>query len=173
MNEIVRIPEERINILIGKDGRTRKTIEKRCSVKLKISEEGVEIRGDPENVFFATDVVKAIGRGFEPRKALKLLRDEYALYVIPLRELVSTDKAMTRVKGRVIGENGTVKTRIEEATDSFLSIYGSTISIISKIDTMEYAKEAISMLIEGARHSSVLAYLSKSRREIMDSRLRS
>jgi len=37
---------------------------------------------------------------------------------------------------------------------------------------MEYAKEAISMLVEGAPHTTVLNYLAKARREIMDSRLK-
>ncbi len=172
MTEIIRIPEERVKVLIGKEGRTKKTIEQRCGVGLQISDEEVQISGDPADTYFAMEVVKAIGRGFEPRKALLLLKDDYTFYLIPLRELLPTDKAIKRLKGRVIGEEGRIKTLIEEATDSFVSVYGNTIAIIAKADSIEYAKEAISMLINGAKHSTVLSYLAKSKREIMDSRFR-
>jgi rRNA processing protein Krr1/Pno1 len=37
---------------------------------------------------------------------------------------------------------------------------------------MEYAKEAIGMLIDGARHASVLGYLAKAKREIVEARLK-
>jgi ribosomal RNA assembly protein len=172
MNEIIRIPEERVKILIGKNGKTKKMLEKRCRIRLKIEDGDIVISGEPTDIFFASDVIKAIGRGFEPRKALLLLKDEYMFYLIPLREVVSSDKAITRLKGRIIGEKGSIRLRIEEATESFISVYGSTIAIIAKVDTIEYAKEAVSMIISGARHSSVLAYLSKAKKEIMDSKFR-
>ena len=172
MTEIVRIPEERVSVLIGKDGRTRKSIESKCNVELKISDGEVEISGDAADIFFASEIVKAIGRGFEPRKAMLLLKDDFMFHLIAMREIVSSDKAIIRLKGRVIGEDGKIKTMIEESTDCFLSVYGNTIGIIAKADTIEYTKEAISMILNGARHSSVLSYLSKARREILESRFR-
>ncbi len=171
--EIVKIPNERVKVLFGEEGNTLKKIEKKCKVKIIIAAEGeIEIDGEAEDVFFARDVVKAIGRGFIPDIALRLIGSDYGLYVIPLKEVTGSDKAMTRLKGRVIGENGRIKGQIEQATDSFLSIYGNTVSVISRIDTMEYAKEAITMLLDGARHTTVLGYLAKTRREIMDARLK-
>ena len=142
-------------------------------MELIVEPEGeVEIEGDAADIFFARDIVKAIGRGFTPETALKLLGHDYGLYVIPLKELISSENAIARIKGRIIGEKGRIKGQIEDATDSYLSIYGNTVAIISRIDTMEYAKEAVGMLIDGARHSTVLAFLSKSKREIMESRLK-
>lgn len=172
MTQIIRIPEERINILIGKGGKTKKSVESRCKVELKISEGEVEISGDATDIFFASEIVKAIGRGFEPRKAMLLLKEDFLFHLIALREMLPNDKAIIRMKGRVIGEDGRIKTLIEESTDSFLSVYGNTICIIAKADTMEYAKEAISMILNGARHSSVLSYLSKAKRQILESRFR-
>ncbi|MEW6035761.1 MAG: KH domain-containing protein [Candidatus Micrarchaeota archaeon] len=173
MTEIIRIPAERVKALLGKDGATRKKIESRCNVRLDVDPEGeVEIDGDPADVFFVRDIVKAIGRGFTPEAALRLMGHDYGLYVISLKEIISSENAMTRLKGRVIGERGKVKAQIEEATDAYVSVYGNTISIIAKIDTMEYAKEAVGMLIDGARHTTVLAYLAKAKREIMESRLK-
>lgn len=173
MTEVVKIPLERVKILIGENGTTKYKIEKKCNVELIIDSEGdVEIKGDAAEVFFAKDIVKAIGRGFSPRDALRLADQDYNLYIIALKEIVGSEKAMTRLKGRVIGERGKIKAEIESATESNLSIYGSTVSIISKIDTMEYAKEAVAMLLEGATHSALLTYLAKTRREIMESRLK-
>jgi ribosomal RNA assembly protein len=173
MGEFVKIPAERVRVLNGKDGSTKKRIEKKCNVELIIDPEGeVEIEGDPADVFFARDIVKAIGRGFTPESALKLLGHDYGLYIIPLKDHVTSENALARVKGRVIGEKGKIKAQIEEATDSYVSVYGNTIAIISRIDSMEYAKEAIGMLIDGARHTSVLGYLAKAKRELMESRLK-
>ena len=172
MTEIIRIPEERVKVLIGKDGRTKKVIETKCKVELKITDGEVEVSGDATEIFFASEIVKAIGRGFEPRKAMLLLKEDFMFHLVALREILPSEKAIIRMKGRVIGEDGRIKTMIEESTDSFLSVYGNTIGIISKADTIEYAKEAVSMILNGARHASVLAYLSKAKREILESRFR-
>lgn len=171
--EFLKIPVERVRVLLGPAGATKKKIERKCNVELKVGGDGeVEIEGDPSDVFFARDVVKAVGRGFTPDSALRLMGHDYGLYIIPLKDMVSSDNAIARVKGRIIGEKGRIKSQIEEATDSWLSIYGNTVAIISRVDTMEYAKEAIGMIIDGARHSTVLAFLSRSKREIMEARLK-
>ncbi|MBU0590922.1 KH domain-containing protein [Candidatus Micrarchaeota archaeon] len=171
--EIIKIPVERVHALIGKNGAIKRTLEKKCKVTLNISDDGeVQIEGDPQEVFFAKDVVKAIGRGFATRDALRLINGDYVFYIIPLKEFLNSDKAITRMKSRVIGENGSIKSQIEHSTDSFLSIYGNTISIIARLDTIEHAKEAIGMLLSGTTHSGVLNYLSKTRRGVMQARLR-
>ncbi|MFH1520439.1 MAG: KH domain-containing protein [Candidatus Micrarchaeota archaeon] len=173
MTEYLKIPVERMKILVGKDGITKKKVENKCNIKLIVDTDGdVGIDGEPEDVFFAKDIVKAIGRGFTPEEALRLLAHDYGLYIISLKEYTHSEKAVTRLKGRIIGEKGKIKHNIEDATDSYISIYGSTISIIAKIDTMEYAKEAIGMLVNGARHTSVLGYLAKIKREIWEARLK-
>jgi ribosomal RNA assembly protein len=172
-NEILKVPSERVHALIGEGGATKRLIEQKCKVTLRIERDGdVEIGGDPADIFFAKDVIKAIGRGFAPGQALKLMDHDFNLVIIPLKEITGSDKALIRLKGRVIGENGKIKNRIEEATDSFLSVYGNTIGIISRTDTMEYAKEAVMMLLEGARHATALGFLAKAQREIMENRLR-
>jgi ribosomal RNA assembly protein len=171
--EMIRIPEERVKILIGREGKAKHLIEKKCNVTLTVDSEGeVQITGDTTKVFFALDVVKAIGRGFEPRTALKLLDNEHGLYIVSLKEIANSDKAKQRLKGRVIGEKGKIKTEIENSLDAKLSIYGSTIGIIARIDTMEQAKEAVDMLLRGAKHTSVLNYVAKAKRQIMQDRLR-
>ncbi|MEW6722812.1 MAG: KH domain-containing protein [Candidatus Micrarchaeota archaeon] len=173
MSEFVRIPAERVKVLRGRDGAAKRKLEKRCNVELVIDSEGeIEILGDPADIFFARDVVKAVGRGFTPEYALKLLDHDFGLYIIPLKEMISSENALVRIKGRIIGEKGRVKSAIEEATDAYISVYGNTVAIIARIDGMEYAKEAVGMLIDGARHTSVLSYLARAKRELIESRLK-
>jgi ribosomal RNA assembly protein len=173
MTEIVKIPLERVKVLLGDKGSTRERIEKKCNVELSVEKEGdVEISGEATDVFFAKDVVKAIGRGFAPGDALRLAGQDYNLHIIQLKELAASERAMTRLKGRVIGRNGRIKGDIEAATQSAISVYGNTISVISGIDTMPYAREAIGMLLEGATHTALQTFLSKARREILETRLR-
>jgi ribosomal RNA assembly protein len=172
--EIIRIPAERVSILIGEDGQTKKKIEEKCGISLDIDSEGeVTIEGEPSEIFFCKDIILAIGRGFAPRVALKLYESEHGLFIFNLRDILSTDKAIRRMKGRVIGEDGKTRLAIEEATDSYISVYGHTIAVISKMDSMHHAREAIGLLLEGANHSTVYGYLAKAKRQIIESRLKS
>lgn len=170
--DIIRIPAVRVAALIGKDGATKALLEAQCKVALHVSPEGeVELGGEQADIFFAHEVVHAIGRGFEPDYALKLLKEDYQLAVIDLKDYVHSENAIHRIKGRIIGEEGKMKLEIESATDSFLCIYGNTVSIISKLDSIEYAKEALFKLIGGAQHAGVFTYLSGIRRRLMAERL--
>ena len=171
--EVIRIPAERVKILVGKDGKTKELIEKKCRVELKVDKEGeVDIKGESAEVFFAKDVILAIGRGFNPQKALKLLNPDYQLHIFHLKEYLSTEKAIKRIKGRIIGEDGKMKEEIEDATDSYLSVFGNTVGIISKIDSIVYAQEVVEMLINGAKHASAYNYLGRARKRILESRLK-
>ena len=68
------------------------------------------------------------------------------------------------MKGRVIGANGKSRTVIEELTESNISVYGKTISIIAPIDTINDAKQATEELLGGAQHAGVYHTLEKKRR---------
>jgi ribosomal RNA assembly protein len=167
--EIIRIPKERVGALL----QAKPQIEKKYEVEVVVGEEGeVELKGESVWTYLAKDVVQAIGRGFSPQEARKLFKDNYSFYVIDLREHFSTDNAMRRVKGRIIGEKGKVKEDIEKATESTIEVYGHTVGIIAPADAMEYAKEAIRMIMEGAPHTTVINYLGRIRETLMFDRLK-
>lgn len=170
--EIIKIPEKRISAFIGESGKTKKLIERKCEVKLRIEPDGeVHVDGDPAQVYFAKEVVRAIARGFEPNDALAILKENSQFILIDLKEILHNDKAITRIKGRIIGEKGKMKTEIEAATQSRISVYGYTVGIIADMETMEYANEAVSRLINGAEHAGVFAYLAKAKRDILRKKL--
>ena len=171
----VKIPQERVGALIGPEGRVKAAIEKNLSVELQVESEtgGVTITllptaSDPTVLFRAKETVIAIGRGFSPERAFRLLHDdEVLLDIIDLREVVGRSQSdIKRLKGRVIGKNGKTRMLIEELTESSLSVYGHTISIIGNADQKEAAKEAIRMLIRGSQHSTVYRFLHRKRREL-------
>ncbi|MFH1306515.1 MAG: KH domain-containing protein [Candidatus Micrarchaeota archaeon] len=163
--EIVRIPRERVEALKGEGDETLRMLEEKLDLKISVDKEGdVEIEGESVNVFFALPVIKAVGRGFEPRIALKLRDDEYGLKVIDLCDYAKNKKQMTRVKGRIIGENGKAKEIIESEAECNLAIYGHTVGIIGRLDVIDVAATAVFKLAEGTPHSGVYFYLEKNKR---------
>lgn len=167
--QIVKIPSERVKALLGESGAAKEYLERRMKVSLQADEGGaVEIDGEPIDEFIAKDVVKAIGRGFEPSVALKLISDDYGFKLIDLRDHAGSEKARHRLMGRVIGEKGRTKEIIKEEVGADVACYGHTIGVIAKLDALNYAIEAIFKLIEGSNHSTVYAYLEKCRRRIKE-----
>ena len=165
-----RIPKERIAVLIGPGGRVKKDIEAATHAKLHIdSEEGdIAITGDDSlGMYSAREVIKAIGRGFNPDVAPLLLRQDYTLEVLSLPDYLGKSKNKTiRLKGRVIGEGGKTRRLIEEHTETSISVYGKTIAIIGKVENASVAKKAIEDLLSGAPHAAVYRWLEKKRKDL-------
>jgi len=163
----VHIPLERVAILIGQDGRIKLQLEKEARVELDIdSEDGyVDIlltseTEDPTVAWAVRDCIKAIGRGFNPRRAFALLDPDIFLEIIPLE---GSPKWIQRMRGRLIGERGKTRRIIEQNTDAQISVYGQTVSVIGTLEEIRVAREAIQMLLRGDRHSSVYRYLQNLR----------
>ena len=176
----VRIPIERVGVLIGPKGSVKTHIEKKCKVKLWIDSDTGEVEisptseiEDPSFLLKAQNIVLAVGRGFSSEKALKLLDDEYLLEIFDLRGFIGRSrKNLMRVKGRIIGERGKTRRIIEEATGADISIYGHTIAIIGKHDEILVAREAVQRLISGSEHSAVYRLLGKRKHELKKERLK-
>ena len=161
-----KIPKERIAVLIGKDGITKKQIESATNIKLKIdSKEGdVFLEGeDALGLYSAREVVKAIGRGFNPEIALLLLKPDYMFEMLNMLDYVKSKNSIIRLKGRVIGAEGRSRKTIEELTETYISVYGKTIGIIGFSENVTIAKKAIESLLSGSPHSSVYKWLEKRR----------
>ncbi|NWF96397.1 MAG: RNA-processing protein [Candidatus Thorarchaeota archaeon] len=171
--ETLRIPTERVGVIIGRNGRVKKRIESLTNVILEIDHEGLVIirsppdTEDPVLLWKARDIVHAIGRGFSPHNALTLIDEDARLVVMSLKENAgSSPSHIKRISGRLIGERGRARRVIEEITGVKVSVYGHTASIIGVDPGLEYATRAIEMLIQGAPHPAVYGYLEKMRREI-------
>ena len=168
---MIRIPTERIAVLIGKNGKTKSEIEKACSVSLEIDSQTGETlvsgNGDIEKIqpFKAVEIVSAIGRGFSPENAMTLLKGENTLHVIDLREFAGKSPSQVeRIKGRIIGEGGKARKNMENLSGTNISVYGRTVAIIGDITKLKLAVDAISSLSSGSMHGSVYSKLESARR---------
>lgn len=188
--QVVKVPRDRIGVLIGKDGMVKEMVEKRCNVKLYIDgnddvsvaivskddtpptpppTEAIDIK-----VFKAVEFVTAIARGFSPDRAMRLINDEECMInVINLKDHVGrSHNALQRIKGRLIGSNGKARRLIEELTGAYISVYGHYVAIIGKAEEVRLAGEAVTMLINGSMHSTVYNMLQKARRRAKMERLK-
>ena len=172
----VKIPKERVAILIGKDGKTKREIERRGQVKLEIdSEEGevnVNQKGEPLNAAITLKVVQAIGRGFNPKKAVSLFNDNIELNVISLREFARPGShRIEEIRGRLIGRSGRTREIIEELTSTYVSVYGDTVSVIGDYLSLSYSREALMMIIQGRKQRTVYNYLEGIARDLRVKRI--
>jgi len=176
---MLRIPTERIAVLIGKKGKTKSEIEEACYVKLDIDSETGETLissdGDVEKIqpFKAVEIVSAIGRGFSPKKAMTLLNGDNTLHVIDLREFTGKSPTQVeRIKGRIIGEGGKARKNMENLSSTSISVYGRTVAIIGDATKLKLAVDAISSLSSGSMHGSVYRKLEFARRREKVEKLR-
>ncbi len=166
----LKIPKERVAVLIGIGGSIKKKIEQETNSKLDIdSQEGdVFVMGtDAMGLLTAREIVKAIGRGFNPDFAFLLLKPEYVLELISIRDFAGKSKNdEIRLKGRVIGEAGKSRRTIEGLTGAYISVYGKTIAILGESERVSMAKRAIDSLLSGSPHSTVYSWLEKRKKEV-------
>jgi ribosomal RNA assembly protein len=174
-NTFLKIPKERVGVLIGPEGKTKKHIEEKLNVELQIDSEAGDVAiavaeraEDPSTLFKAKDLITAIGRGFSPEHAFRLVRDEEAILdLIDLRSVFGKSEAdIKRVQGRIIGMSGKTRRIIEELTETNVSVYGHTVGIIGTLEQVQVAREAIEMLIKGSMHGTVYRFLHRKRREL-------
>jgi ribosomal RNA assembly protein len=167
----VKVPDDRIGVLIGAGGETMREIEDQAEVRLDIDSEsgsvGIESTGDPVTALKGPDIVRAIGRGFKPEVALRLLEDDMMMFdLIDIDEAARNDNDLRRQKGRLIGEGGRTRELMEELTGAAVVIYGSTLGIIGGPQQVEAVREAAEMLLEGAPHGAVYSFLERKRDEL-------
>ena len=169
--KLLRIPNDRIAVLIGKSGSVKSKIEELCFVSLDIDGETGEVViksiGDVENMqpFKAMEIVTAIGRGFSPENALTLLKGENTLHVIDLREFAGKSTAnIERIKGRIIGEGGRARRNMENLSSTHISVYGRTVSIIGDASKLRLTVDAISAISSGGMHGAVYDKLEAANR---------
>jgi ribosomal RNA assembly protein len=171
----VKIPKERVAVLIGKSGEVKKELESLTDTKIDVdSKEGdVRIFGkDSLKMYSLREVVKAIGRGFNPEIARLLLKQDYSLEIINLLDFVKNKDHFERIKGRVIGAEGKSRQTIEALTGTFISVYGKTIGIIGDPEGVVSSKKAVESLLQGSPHSNVYRWLEKNKKVLKEKQIR-
>ena len=112
------------------------------------------------------DLIMAIGRGLAPKRALQLLNDDIFLRMYDIREWVGRQpNQVRRMRSRLIGTNGRIRSLIEELSGCEISIYGSTVLIIGDDESLLIAGPAIEGILRGSEHGTVLYGLEQDRRK--------
>jgi len=171
--EVIRIPKERIAVLIGHDGKKKREIQQRSGIRLRVDSETGEVWMDTEKEFDpllrikVRNIIKAIGRGFSPEHAFKLFQDDTVFELVDIRDYVGKRRnQVERVRARIIGKRGKTRTYVENLTNTHISIYGNTVGIIGDIFDVQVAHIAMDMLLNGARHGTVYSFLEGKKREM-------
>ena len=172
MEHLARIPQDRIAVLIGKGGETRRMLEEACGATLEIDSKNGEVMADwgegsvdPIVRMKVPDVIVAIGRGLAPKRAIQLIQDEVSLKMYDIREWVGKQPNQTRrMRSRLIGRNGRIRSLIEEISRCELAIYGSTVLVIGDEDGLALAAPAIEGILRGSEHSTILHGLEQDRK---------
>lgn len=162
----VRIPEERVAVLIGENGETKEDIEEVANIKLQVKDNLATIEGDPMDEMDGANIVKAIGRGFNPEKAVNLAEKDKILHLIDINNFADTQNSKERLKGRVIGRDGETRKHLEKQANVEIAVYGKTIGIIGYAENIQIVNEAIRMLLQGSTHSTAYQYIEKNQDKI-------
>lgn len=172
MEQYLKIPKDRIGAMIGPSGEVKREIERRTGIKVDVDSDTGEVTisydnaRDPVLVLKVNDLVKAIGRGFSPDRAFRLLKDDQYFALMDIHEYVGKKiEHVRRMKARLIGTGGKTRRIIEELSEAELSIYGDTIAIIGAAESLDVARTALDMILTGSEHSAVYSYLEHTRRQ--------
>jgi len=169
----LKIPLDRVGVLIGHKGEVKKDIEEKSGLKINIDSKTGEVilddhdMEDPLTTIKIENIVKAIGRGFSPENAYRLFDDNADFFSFDLRDYVGKkENHIRRLRSRIIGKEGKTKHVLEELTDAKISIYGHTISVISDVVRMNILKKSIDMLLTGSKHATVYRFVELQMKEL-------
>ncbi|MFZ8822541.1 MAG: KH domain-containing protein [Desulfurococcales archaeon] len=164
-----KVPLDRVGVIIGGGGSVIDMLRRRLGVSVKVDSTTGAVVIEPispstpvANLLKAREYIDAIGYGFSPERAERLLDEDQVLLVIDLKSYVGdSENHLKRIKGRIIGEGGRARRNLEEITNTYISVGEATVAIIGGFEEAEVARQAIQMLIEGRQHTTVYKYAER------------
>lgn len=171
--EYLKIPLDRVGPLIGTKGEVKKEIERLTGTSLFVnSDDGTvsisadENMEDPFGVLKSYDIVKSIGKGFNPETAIKLNDDDLYLEVVKLNSYINeSEKELDRQIAKIIGKKGIVVKNISSMAEISIKVYNEEVSLIGEFENVMTAKKAVEMLLNGVPHKTVYNFLKTEQKE--------
>lgn len=159
------VEKDRVGIIIGKKGTTKRLVEKECGVRLRLSRAGeVTVLGDALKTFLALKVLQAISLGFSVKDALQLKTPDYVFEVINVKDFARSKSRISEIRGRLIGKEGKVKKTIQYLGNVDLCISEKQIGIIGMVEDVGVVRGAIQSLLRGAKHGRIFKWLEHKER---------
>jgi ribosomal RNA assembly protein len=162
----IKIPEKRVGVLIGEGGETKEEFEDLTDCSLEVQDNLATIEGDALDEMDGQRIVKAIGRGFNPDKAFRVIEKDFTFNYLDINQFANSENDKERLKGRVIGRDGEARKHIEKMTETDISVFGKTIGFIGHPQNIQIAREAVKQLLNGSSHSTAYNYLEKNQDKI-------
>jgi ribosomal RNA assembly protein len=176
--QYIKLPKDRVGVIIGRHGDTKQVLEDRTGVEIDIDSETGEVAiatekaKDPVMAMKVFDIIRAIGRGFSPERALRLFDEDVFMRGFDIRDYVGKNpKHVRRLRARLIGTKGKTRRLLEELTDTEISIYGNTVYVIGALEELGIAETAVDMILSGSEHAAVYRFLEGKQRSLKMSRL--
>lgn len=170
MKEYIKVPLERIAVIVGPNGEVKQFIEEKSATSINIDSQTGDVEiyiKDPIKGLRTKDVINAIASGFSPEKVFRLFDDDLLMFeTINLSNIVKTEKDLERIKGRIIGSTGKTREVFENLTGALISVYGKTISLIGYPEQNNVARVGIDMILKGSTQKVVYKFLEKKACEI-------
>lgn len=167
-----RIPGERLGVLIGPAGSTKKRLQESTGTRIEIDSVTGEVTidesgaTDPVLALKARDIVQAMARGFSEERAFRLLDEDSYIEILDIKDFAQSRNRVAQIRARLIGTRGKTRRIIEELTGVDVSVLGHTVSLIGGTFEMAIARDAVIMLLRGSEHKTVYRFLERKRADL-------
>jgi ribosomal RNA assembly protein len=167
-----RIPGERLGVLIGPDGATKKRLQESTGTQIEIDSASGEVTidesgaADPVLALKARDIVQAVARGFSEDRAFRLLDEDAYIEILDIKDFAHSRGRVAQIRARLIGTRGKTRRIIEELTGVDVSVWGHTVAMIGGAFEMAIAREAVFMILRGSEHKTVYRFLERKRADL-------
>src|SRR3989442_5479588 len=104
----LRIPTERVGVLIGPGGETKSRLQEVTGVIIQIDSASGEVTidesaaKDPALALKVRDVVSAIGRGYSKERAFRLLQEDVYLEMFDIKDFAHSRNRICQIKAHLI-----------------------------------------------------------------------
>jgi len=140
--------------------RNKKKLEKLLNIKITNKGKDVSFEGSPEDEFVATMVFEALEMGFSFSDASLIKEKELEFDRVNIKNFARRGN-MEKIRGRLIGKNGTVLKALSELTKCSFEMKGNEVGIIGDPENIKFAIDAVIQIIQGSKHANVYRGLEK------------
>ncbi len=163
----IPVDSQRLGIIIGRNGVNKRRVEETFNVKVEVDSARGLVFVEPRegatmyNVFRAKKAIEALALGFPLEDVLLLADDVYDFEVLDLSEVARNQSDLMRIKARIIGSEGKFKKTLEEIVGVRVVVGDKVVGLIGDFEQLRLAKEAISRLVGGQSHQTVIKFLER------------